>query len=76
MPEFASNIRLGLAAVPAVFRAFKNRRQAHYVADLPDYLLADLGIKRDDVHDALNTDWRQDPTYQLAVRAAKRRRAR
>ncbi|WP_246333356.1 DUF1127 domain-containing protein [Aureimonas mangrovi] len=59
-------------AIGAFVRAMRNRRAALHIADLPDSLLADLGLKRDDVHEALATSWREDPTYRLADCARRR----
>ena len=70
----ASSIRIGFAAVPAILRSWRNRRHAYRLSEMPDYLLSDLGIRRDDVHEALGASWREDPTFKLAVRAARRRR--
>ncbi|KQT69766.1 MULTISPECIES: DUF1127 domain-containing protein [unclassified Aureimonas] len=63
------------AAARAMVKTAMNRRAARHVGDLPDYLLTDIGLKRDDVHEALQQSWRSDPTYQLAMTAAKRRRS-
>ncbi|MBC8130133.1 MAG: DUF1127 domain-containing protein [Rhizobiaceae bacterium] len=62
------------AAALAMIRMLRNRRAAHRLADMPDYLLSDVGLRRDDVHDALTAGWREDPTFQLALKAARRRR--
>ncbi|GGD97418.1 hypothetical protein GCM10011390_15290 [Aureimonas endophytica] len=70
------DLRLAAAALGAMVRTFRNRRAADRVADLPDYLLTDIGLKRDDVHEALSLHWREDPTFRLALRAAERRRGR
>jgi uncharacterized protein YjiS (DUF1127 family) len=64
-----------LAGAGAMLRTAMNRRAARRVSELPDYLLTDIGLKRDDVHDALQQGWRTDPTFQLAMTAAKRRRS-
>jgi uncharacterized protein YjiS (DUF1127 family) len=69
-------LTIAFAAVGAIGRAFAHRRAARHVADLPDYLLTDIGLKRDDVHEALSADWHDDPTYRLALKAAGRRRGR
>ena len=66
----------GRAGIAAMVRTLANRRAAHRIADMPDYLLTDIGLRRDDVHDALNRSWRDDPTYRLAVAASRRRHAR
>ncbi len=68
-------IRVGMAALQAIVRTLRNRRAAYQVAELPDYLLHDIGLKRDDVHEALSADWREDPTYRLALTASQRRRS-
>ncbi|WP_062013335.1 DUF1127 domain-containing protein [Aureimonas sp. AU4] len=57
----------------AMARTLLNRRAAYRVAELPDYLLTDIGLKRDDVHAALNADWRDDPTLRMAMSARKHR---
>ncbi len=72
LPSILSRPRVGLAAAAAIVRALIHRRQALRVADLPDHLLADMGLRRDDVHAALTSNWRADPTYLLA-RSAKER---
>lgn len=66
--------RIVLAGALAIMRTFRNRRAAYRLAELPDYLLNDLGLRRDDVHEALGRGWREDPTFQLAIKAARRRR--
>lgn len=73
---FGRPIRQFAAAAAAMARTLANRRAAHRIADMPDYLLTDIGLKRDDVHDALNRRWRDDPTYRLALAASRRRHAR
>lgn len=62
------------AGLRSVATMLGNRRAARQLSDMPDYLLTDLGLKRDDVHAALGRDWREDPTFQLALLAARRRR--
>ncbi|KTQ95841.1 hypothetical protein NS365_17095 [Aureimonas ureilytica] len=71
----AQSIRIGFVALRAIVRTMRNRRAAYRMSELPDYLLNDIGLKRDDVHEALHADWREDPTYRLAVRASERRRS-
>ncbi|WP_102960754.1 DUF1127 domain-containing protein [Mangrovicella endophytica] len=70
IPSFAA----AASAAAAMVRTMVNRRRVGQIADMPDYLLSDLGLKRDDVHDALAQGWRSDPTYQLAIAAERRRR--
>ena len=66
--------RIVLTGTLAVMRAIRNRRAAYQLSELPDHLLTDVGLRRDDVHDALNRGWREDPTFQLALKASRRRR--
>ena len=66
--------RILYAGARAVLRMIRNRRAAYQISELPDYLLNDVGLRRDDVHEALHRGWREDPTFQLAVKASKRRR--
>ena len=61
-------------AASAIVRTMGNRRAARQLSEMPDYLLTDMGIRRDDVSEALHADWREDPTYRLAIAAARRRR--
>lgn len=76
-PSFGMpRLTVAFAAVGAIGRTIAHRRAAMRVADLPDYLLTDIGLKRDDVHEALSSDWHDDPTYRLAVKAAEHRQGR
>lgn len=67
------SLNVAIAAGGALFRALRNRRAALHVADLSDEMLSDIGLRRDDVHIALNTSWREDPTYRMAVLARRHR---
>ena len=67
-------VRLAFAAVTAVWNSFATRRQVRQMSEMPDYILTDIGIRRDDISNALTAGWREDPTYRLALAAAKRRR--
>lgn len=69
-------IRLSLVAPRAMVKTMANRRHARAMTELPDYMLKDIGIRRGDIDDALRGDWRQDPTYRLALTAARRRNSR
>ncbi|RIY02516.1 DUF1127 domain-containing protein [Aureimonas flava] len=69
----APSTGLAFPALRAIVRTLQNRRAAYRVSELPDHLLKDIGLKRDDVHEALHADWREDPTFKLAVSAARRR---
>ena len=57
------------------WRAWKNRRAAAQLARLDDRLLADIGLRRDDVERALTAPPWQDPTLELGRIAAERRQA-
>ena len=70
--RFLEGAVLAFAAVRAYGKAYINRRSARRLSELPDYLLKDMGLKRDDIHAALSQDWRSDPTYELAYRAGRR----
>lgn len=65
---------LALAAMHAIARSFAARRKVRQLSDMPDYILSDLGLKRDDISHALAAGWREDPSYRLALAAARRRR--
>ncbi|MCQ0987863.1 DUF1127 domain-containing protein [Jiella marina] len=69
-----AGMRVFAYAARAIVKTMINRRYVKSLADMPDYLLKDIGIRRDDIWTALNADWREDPTYKLAVTAARRRR--
>ncbi|HEY9057402.1 MAG TPA: DUF1127 domain-containing protein [Aurantimonas sp.] len=68
-------IRLSFLAARAIVKTMVNRRQAYALTELPDYMLKDIGIRRGDIDEALRGDWREDPTYRLALTAAQRRHA-
>lgn len=72
--RLSASLSVGFAALAALFHAWRNRRYAYHLSEMPDYILTDLGLKRDDVSQALHCDWREDATYRLAVTAARRRR--
>lgn len=66
--------RVAFAAAKAIVVNHARRREVMRVSEMPDYLLKDIGLKRDDIYDAMRADWREDPTFRLAVAAARRRR--
>ena len=70
--RFIESAVLAFAALRAYGTAYINRRSARRLSELPDYLLKDMGLKRDDIHAALSQDWRSDPTFELAYRAGRR----
>jgi uncharacterized protein YjiS (DUF1127 family) len=73
-----------MAAIAHVFtqrlrrlaEAHRNRRDAAVLAGLDDRMLADIGITRSDVRDALAEPLWHDPTALLRTRALERRLSR
>lgn len=59
-----------------VFQSLKNRRDAAFLAELDDRMLADIGLTRSDVQDANSEPLWRDPTTLLSGRADERRRYR
>ena len=59
-----------------VLRFFKNRRDAVVLAGLDDHMLADIGLTRGDVRDAVSEPVWRDPTAILVSRAQERRSSR
>ena len=54
-----------LRAAHRTLRSWRNRRRIAALGELDDHLLSDLGLKRDDVHRALNLPFAQDPALEL-----------
>ncbi|MFK3777950.1 DUF1127 domain-containing protein [Agrobacterium sp. NPDC089420] len=68
-------ITVGVASgVKTFVQRIYNRFVANGLTELDDRLLADIGLARSDVSDALNTGLLEDPTAHL-TRAARRRGA-
>jgi len=57
-------------------RAAKHRRDAAMLASFDDRMLADIGLTRGDLRDALSVPLWQDPIPLLVSRAGERRAAR
>ena len=72
--RLVAGTRVLAAAARAIVKTMVNRRRVHQLADMPDYVLKDMGIRRDDISLALGAEWREDPSYKLALIAARRRR--
>ncbi len=70
----AQAAKLLVVAARAIVKTVLNRRKVRAMSEMSDYMLKDIGLRRDDIHEALHTDWREDPTWRLAVAAARRRR--
>lgn len=56
-----------------IARGWKNRRAAATLAGFDDRMLADIGLGRADLNDALSEPVWRDPTAILATRAHERR---
>jgi len=69
----AANQLLGL--IRPILRMAKHRRDAAVLASLDDRMLADLGLTRSDLRDALSGPFWRDPTALLVSRVRERRHA-
>ena len=69
----AQAAKLFVVAARAIVKTMLNRRKVRAMSEMADYMLKDIGLRRDDIHEALHTDWREDPSWRLAVTAAQRR---
>jgi uncharacterized protein YjiS (DUF1127 family) len=59
--------------VSEILQAWQNRRAAGQLAGLDPHMLADIGLNRGDVSDALSQPLWRDPTILLAGRVHERR---
>ena len=55
------------------FQMLKNRREANVLAGFDDRMLADIGLTRGDIRDAVSEPLWTDPTAVLVSRAKERR---
>ena len=62
-----------LRRVAGLAQAFKHRRDAAALASFDDRMLADIGLSRSDLRDALAEPMWRDPTAILVNRADERR---
>ena len=62
-----------IARVRGLSQMIKNRRDAATLAGLDDRMLADIGLTRGDVRDAVSEPVWRDPTAILVSRAQERR---
>ena len=69
----ASLVAFVMQWLKAIARARKHRRQANALAGLDRNMLADIGITRADLNDALSGSFWEDPTALLRERALERR---
>ena len=70
---FASLMAFLTHWLKAIARARKHRREANALAGLDRNMLADIGITRSDLNDALSGPFWEDPTALLRERALERR---
>jgi uncharacterized protein YjiS (DUF1127 family) len=70
---FAALLALLTHWLKQVSRARRHRREANVLAGLDRNLLADIGITRADLNDALSGPFWEDPTALLRQRALERR---
>ena len=54
-------------------RAYRNRRDFDTLASFDDRMLADIGLTRGDIRDAIAEPLWRDPSYVLATRVRERR---
>jgi uncharacterized protein YjiS (DUF1127 family) len=64
------------ARIKRLARAYRNRSDAAVLAAFDDRMLADMGLTRSDVRDALTAPLWDDPTNLLRARALERRLSR
>lgn len=76
----SSSFSLVLAGLTAVVRkigqVLKHRYDATMLAEMDDRMLADIGLSRSDIRDAIAQPLWNDPTAVLASRALERRKHR
>ncbi|SHO64209.1 protein of unknown function [Pseudoxanthobacter soli DSM 19599] len=68
-------LRVVAKAIAAFLEAARNRREARALLTMDDCMLRDIGITRGDVHSALASAPRRDPTARLRILAVERRAA-
>ena len=70
---FASLVAFVTHWLKQIARARKHRHEANVLAGLDRNMLADIGISRSDLNDALSAPFWEDPTALLRERALERR---
>jgi uncharacterized protein YjiS (DUF1127 family) len=66
---------LAFANVASVWRSIRNRREIHYLNELNDSQLRDIGLSRQDLNSALTTStFFEDPSSHLTNSARRRTR--
>jgi uncharacterized protein YjiS (DUF1127 family) len=61
-------------AVREALQTWQKRRQVAALADFDDHMLADIGLTRRDVREALDLPFSFDPGRELQSRASRRQR--
>lgn len=63
-----------MQAAANFFRAWRNRREIHRLAEMSEYELSDIGLTRADLHMAFRAPVGTDPTSGLCAAAEARAR--
>ncbi|MGY5778694.1 DUF1127 domain-containing protein [Rhizobium sp. LEGMi135b] len=73
--SLTARLMLALANLASVWRAIRNRQEIHYLNELDDSQLRDIGLTRQDVSSALTTStFFEDPSSYLTHSARRRTR--
>lgn len=64
-----------LSAARQALRSWHVRRQVASLAEFDDHMLADIGLSRGDVREALELPFGHDPGRELQYRAARNHRS-
>lgn len=70
-PRHAWAVR-ALNAVSAYYRSWKNRREFMRLGEMSDAELADIGLRRTDLHAAVGLPFGMDPTARLNAMVQER----
>jgi uncharacterized protein YjiS (DUF1127 family) len=71
-PSMTARLMLALANLASVWRAIRNRQEIHYLNELDDSQLRDIGLTRQDVSSALTTStFFEDPSSHLTNSARR-----
>lgn len=78
MPLYAvrAALRAALAGLGRIRRAIRHRQELAVLAGADDRALADIGLNRTDLRDALSQPVWRDPSELLTLRAGERQQAR
>lgn len=61
-----------VAKTTALLRAIRNRRELYHLGEMSDIELADVGLRRGDLFEAVESPIHVDPTGQLGLIASAR----